>query len=297
MVRSLGSAAVGWACVGVCLAGLSEARAGNAIRQLKLDETAAVVELFDGIESGQFQAKLVAKSAHEASVFIKNTTDAPLTVSLPKAAIGVHILPQVLPVNPFGNNVGNNLGNNFGNNLNQGLGQGNGQDGRSQTIGGQFQPFGNQQGFPNQLGNNPAMMGNGMFSIPPEKTVQLKMRTVCLNYGSPDPHVGLTYELRKLESVVSNPVLRQLLEDYSPRVHQDAMQAAAWHLANGLSWRQIANLPNPGALGVAAMFNGQTLKSAQALVQQAEERAQERAKEEPKPAEGARVLTVKATVK
>lgn len=268
MMRSVMSNAMRLACVGLCLAGV-ETQAGNrVIRQLTLDDTASVVDLFDGMESGQLEVKLAAKSANDASVFIKNLTDAPLSVSVPKAAVGVHILPQFQGQNPFGGQqFGNQLGNQFGGN-------------DTQRIGGQMQPFGNQQqGFPNQQGNQ-GFFGNGVFSIPPEKTVQLKMRTVCLDYGLPEPHLGLKYELRKLETAISNPALRQLLEDYSPRVNQDAMQAAAWHLSNGLNWKQIANLPNPRVpLGVSTMFTAKTVKSAQNLVEEAEAAAKEREKQ------------------
>jgi hypothetical protein len=302
MARSLMSVTLRIACAAGTLALVSAAHAGKAIRHLALDETAPVVELFDGIESGQLQVRLVAQSAQEASVFIKNKTDAPLTVKTPKAAIGVHVLPQFEALgnqlgnnqfgnqlgnqlgNPFGNQFGNQLGNqlgnqtangagNLGNVLNQGLGMG-----RAQTIGGGMMPMGNNQMFPNQVGNGPNQgpAGMGLFSVPPEKTVQLKMRTVCLNYGHPDPHIGLTYELRKLESVVTDPALCELLQSISPRIDQEALQAAAWRLANGLSWKQLAHLPDPGSLGVATMFDAKTLKTAQALVEQAESQAAKR---------------------
>lgn len=289
MLRSVMSNALRLVCIGCCLAA-AETQAGNKIiRQLTLDETAPVVDLFDGMESGQLEVKLAAKSANDASVFIKNLSDAPLSVSVPKAAVGVHILPQFQGQNPFGaqqngQQFGNQLGNQFGGN-------------DTQRIGGQMQPFGNQQqGFPNQQGNN-GFFGNGVFSIPPEKTVQLKMRTVCLDYGLPEPHLGLKYELRKLETAISNPALRQLLEDYSPRVDQDTMQAAAWHLSNGLNWKQIANLPNPRVpLGVSTMFTAKTVKAAQTLVQQAETAAEEREKQSAPAEVPAQVLAPKAAL-
>jgi hypothetical protein len=272
---------------------------GNVIRQLKLDDAAPVVDLFDGMESGQLDVKLIAKSANDANIFIKNTTAKPLTVSVPKAAIGVHILPQFQGQNPFG---ANQFGNQLGNNLGQALGN-NPQNGgnQSQSIGGQVQPFGNQQqGFPNQGNNNQGFFGNGMFSIPPEKTAQLKMRTVCLDYGLPEPHLGLKYELRKLETAISNPVLRQLLEDYSPRVDQESMQAAAWHLSNGLTWKQVSNLPNPRMpLNVGSMFTTRTVKAAQTLVDQAETAAKERDTEPALPvaAPPAKLISAKTAAK
>lgn len=297
-VRRLGAA------ICLCLWAAGAPAGDKVLRQLSLDESAEVVELFDGIDAGQFQVKLAALSANEANVFIKNTTDAPLTVAVPKAAVGVPILPQI--VGPQGNFFGNNQ--NQGPGLNNGLGQGLNtlQGGQSQSIGGQFQPFGNNQqsGFLNGtgLGNgknnfgNPAQF-NGFFSIPPEKTVQIKMRTVCLNYGLPDPNPGIAYELRRVDSEITNPVLCELLESYSPRIDRDAMQAAAWHLTNNFTWKQIQHLPDNAvsALAGGRMFSAKDLKAAQSLIKQAEDAAQDRPKTEPKkPAAAPRKLVSSA---
>lgn len=268
-------------CFGVCLVaglGISAAHAGDVVRQLKLDESAPVVDLFDGMDSGQVQVKLVVNSPNDAVVSIKNKTDAPLTIALPKAAVGVPVLPQL--AFPGGNNFG---GNNGGNQFNNNPGGNNNQ--ANQAVGGQFQPM-NNQAFPNGNANGNAgqQQGQNLFSIPPEKIVQLKMRTVCLNYGQPDPHAGVKYELQKLETAISNPTLRQLLEDYRSRVNQDVMQAAAWHLASGLGWDQLASLPSDdAAFDEATMYSANTLQSARTLVKQSEERAAERAKEPAAP--------------
>lgn len=285
MVRTLRFARISCAAALVCLGMGSGAQAGNnsVIRTLSLDESAKIVELFDGMESGQFQVRLSPKSPQESYVFVKNATDEPLTVALPKAAVGIHILPQI-----FGQ--GNNPFNNFGNqNQNQGLNNqfGGGQQGRSQNVGGQLQPFNNnQQGFFNNQNNGNGNMNqfpnaNGFFSVPPEKTVQLKMRTVCLDYGLPDPMPGLKYELRRVEAEISNPALQKLLESFSVRVDQDAMQAAAWHLSNNMTWAQIGSLADHEivALTGGKMFDANTVKLAQSLVQDAEKSA----KESPKP--------------
>lgn len=304
MVRLLQCAGLRGVGAVVCLSLLaSEACAGEkAIRHLTLDKSADVVELFDGIDAGQFQVKMSALNANEANVFIKNTTDAPLTVAVPKAAVGVPILPQLF--GQQGNVFGNNQNQNQGLDPNSGLAAGLGQLGvQSQSVGGQFQPFGNnQQGFPNGsgLGNgngNLPNIGNGFFSIPPEKTVQIKMRTVCLNYGLPDPNPGITYELRRLESEITDPVLCELLQRYTPRIDQDAMQAAAWHLANNLTWKQIEHLSDNevSALAGGRMFTPRNVKAAQSLVKIAEEAAKDRPKAEPEqPAESPRKVAASA---
>lgn len=254
--------------VAVCV--LPAAAGERPIRKLSYDESAPVVALFDGIDDGQLQVKVSPKSAQESTVSIKNLTDAPLTVALPKAAVGVHILPQFQQQQPgFFNPSGNNFNGPQNQNQNQN------QFGQSQSVGGIFQPLGNQsQGFPNQgNGLNNQFPGNNFFSIPPEKTVQIKLKTVCLNYGWPDPLPGMKYELRSVDTQISNPALRQLLENYSPRVNDQAMQAAAWRLANGLTWDQLAGVPSLNVIG-ARMFDGPTLSAAQNLVQAAEKAAE-----------------------
>jgi hypothetical protein len=254
----------------LCLVGAGT----GSIKKLTLDPDAPVVELFDGMEHGQLDVRMAAMNPHEGKVFITNRTDKPLTVAIPKAVVGVHVLPQI--VNNAGNGVfGNNGNNNQANN---------GATGQAQGVGGVLGAIGNGNGngngngFPNAPGgmqNN--FPGNGFFSIPPEKTVQLSLRSVCLNHGHPEPNAGMKYRLTRIESYTTDPVLQQLLEDYSPRTNKDVQQAAAWHLANGLSWKQLANLTEQRIPGVAVpLFTRTQLDLARELVDRAQKNAAER---------------------
>jgi hypothetical protein len=243
---------------------------GGAITRLKLDPEAPVVELFDGIEQGKVEARLSASNAHEGKIFITNKTDKPLTVAVPKAVVGVRVVPQIGPGlgnNGFGNFIGNQ----------NGPGNQNGGNGQAQNIGGMVGAQGNNT-FP-QAGNGVQNQfpGNNFFSIPPEKTVQLKLSSVCLNYGRPEPSTGMKYKLVKVESYTTDPVLQQLLEDYSPRTNREAQQAAAWHVANGLSWEQIAQLTEQQLAGLSVpRFTEFQVNNARELVKQAEQGAAER---------------------
>lgn len=297
MIRRTLPVIISLMCVGSWMLIESQAYAGKkASRQLTWDRSAPIVDLFQGMESGRIKVQMSAMNANTANLLVKNLTDQPLTVSVPKAAVGVPILPQFAvpaPANGNANPAVGPLNQVIGNNV-----QGNGE--RTQMVGGQIQPFGNQQqGFPKD-NNNQGMNGQGLFSIPPERAVQLRMRTVCLDYGLPEPHLGVNYELRSVESVSSNPVLRQLLEGYSTRVNQTEMQAAAWHLASDLSWKQIANLPNPEVpFGLAPMFTPAQVESAQDLVQRAQKAAES---EEQQPANPptkptAKLVTTKTRVR
>ncbi|MEK6261190.1 MAG: hypothetical protein AABP62_21530 [Planctomycetota bacterium] len=246
----------------------------GSIKKLTLDTDAPVVELFDGMEQGQVDVRMAMMNPHEGKVFFTNRTDKPLTVAVPKAVVGVHVLPQV------GNNAGNGFFGNGGNNNNNQAN--NGANGQAQSAGGALGAVGNGNGNGNGFPNAPGGMnnnfpGNNFFSIPPEKTVQLDFRSVCLNHGRPNPNAGMKYRLTRVESYTTDPVLQQLLEDYSPRTNKDVQQAAAWHLANGLSWKQLANLTEQRIPGVAVpLFTKTQLDSARELVEQAKQNAAER---------------------
>lgn len=244
----------------------------GTIKKLTLDPDAPVVELFGGIENGQLDVRLVAMNAHEGKVFVTNRSDKPLTVAIPKAVVGVHVLPQI------GNNAGNGF---FGNNGNNNQAN-NGASGQAQSVGGIMNAIGSGNGNGNDFPNAPGGMnnnfpGNNFFSIPPEKTVQLGFRSVCLNYGRPNPNAGMTYRMTSVESYTTDPVLQQLLEDYSPRTNKEIQQAAAWHLANGLSWKQLANLTEQRIPGVAVpLFTKTQIDAARELVEQAKQNAEQR---------------------
>jgi hypothetical protein len=84
-------------------------------------------------------------------------------------------------------------------------------------------------------------MGGGMFAVPPEKVRTIKVATVCLEYGKPEPSPRLPYRLVALDSFSSDPQLAAVLEAFgSGAVSQKVAQAVAWHLASGLSWQQLA---------------------------------------------------------
>jgi hypothetical protein len=276
----------------ICVALMGANR--GAITKPTLNPDAPVVELFEGIDKDQFEARLVAQNAHDGKIFITNKTDKALTVAVPKGLVGVQILAQA-PNNQF-NQIG--MGNGMGIGMNNGM---QGQNGAAQSVGGNAGIMG-QNGQQNgaQNGNNGFNQGNNqfpggfMFSIPPEKTVQLAFNSVCLNYGRREPHAGMKYKLAKAESVTTDPVLLQLLEDYSPRTARDAQQAAAWHLANGLTWEQIAQLMDEKIPGnPTPYFSAQQIQAAKTLVEKSEKSAADRPQKVEKKIETARSVVAK----
>jgi hypothetical protein len=172
--------------------------------------------MFAAMKSGDLDVKFIPKNDREAKVIIKNNTKQPLNVRLPDAFAGVPILAQARAGAAGG--VGNNQ-----NNVNQGVGGG---------MGGGMMGGGMMGG----MGG-----GMGMFNIAPEKVAQFKVDTVCLEHGKRDPRASVPYEIRPIESFCTKPGVADLLTLLGQgKVGQRSAQVAAWHLANGMSFDQLA---------------------------------------------------------
>ena len=210
-------------------------------------ETSAV-ELFAAIAAGQIEAKFIAKNSERGRLLIKNKTRQPLSVHLPQALAAAPVLAQFqLPGFPGG-------GNNGAGPLAGPLGQiGNG---APQTVGAAVN--GNRRGL------------FGAFNIPADKTLELKVPCVCLEHGKPNPRPAIPYRLVPIESVSQDPALHKLLaglgeERYSQRV----AQAAAWHLANEMSWERLAAVKIERLIGLSERyFSAKDLKEAHDIVEQ-----------------------------
>ena len=170
---------------------------------------ADTVEMFAGMKSGDIEVKLIPKDDTESRVLIKNNTKRPLNVRLPDAFAGVPVLAQ------FGGGIG-----------------GGARPGGVGGVGG-----GQQQSMGGGMGG-----GMGMMNIPAEKVGQLKVPTVCLEHGKKIPHASIPYEIKPIEAVTSKPEVKELLTAFGKqRLGQRATQAAAWHIANEMSWDDLAN--------------------------------------------------------
>jgi len=85
------------------------------------------------------------------------------------------------------------------------------------------------------------MGGGGAFSIPPERTRVARIQTVCLEYAKDEPNPRMTYRMQRVDSFTSDPRVTLILESLGRgELPQKVAQAATWHIANGLSWQQLA---------------------------------------------------------
>ena len=252
---------------------LSAGAPKRPITKLTLDPSAEQVELFAGLEAGSLEARVIPKDSLSATVLLKNNSKKPLTVKLPKAVAAAQVLKQ-----GFG---GGGLGGGAGGLGGGGGGLGGGGQGQ-QTGGGLGGGGGGLGGGGGGLGGGGAGGGAGFFSIPPEETVLLSYRSLCLEHGKAEPRSAMTYRLVPIETATKDPVLQELVTAYaSGRLEVAAAQAAVWHVANGMSWEELAakGVDHLGGAGRTPYFTPGQLAAAQSLVSLAHAKVREQNKE------------------
>ncbi|HEY2415510.1 MAG TPA: hypothetical protein VGI40_24925 [Pirellulaceae bacterium] len=217
------------------------------------------VDLFAAKNAGQISVRLIPQDEKSGQVLITNNTAAPLTIKLPEAFAGVPILAQ-------------RRGGGGGFGVGAGLGAGGGSGGTQGVAGG----FGAAGG-----GNAGAIRGgmNGgapFFNIGPERVVKVKFVSVCLEHGKPEPNSRIPYDLVPIDSFTNDPAVIQLAQMLGRvEIEQSAAQAAAWHLANGLTWQQLTNRIGVRHINgtIEPFFTLQTLQKAEQIVHEAKRRA------------------------
>lgn len=208
------------------------------IKKLGYDPSARSVELFEGLDAGDLEATVIMKNPFEGNVFLENKSDLPITVKLPPSVATVHILKQ------------------------GGMGMGMGGGGMGGMGGG-----GMGGGGMGGMGG-----GGGFFSIPPEKVAQVPLNTVCLEHGKADPNPRMHYKLVKAEEYTVDPELRELLLIVaSNKFDKKALQAAAWHITDKMSWDELAKKSSRRAVGglpPVFFFNRDEITAARQIVAQ-----------------------------
>ena len=192
------------------------------------------VEMFSAMKSGEIDVQYIPKDAKQATVLIRNKTNKPLSVKLPAAFAAVPVLAQ------FG---GGGLGGGGGGGLGgggQGGGGGGGGQGQGGGLGGGGGGLGGGGG--GLGGGGQGGGGGGFFNVAPEKVGKIKVATLCLEHGKPDPTSHMKYEIRPIDTFTKDVRVIELCKMLGyGEVPQNAAQAAAWHLTDNLSWRELAH--------------------------------------------------------
>jgi hypothetical protein len=207
-------------------------------------------ELFAAEADGLVAVKYIPNDSRSAQVIITNRTSKPLSLRLPAAFAGVPVLAQM------------GMG---GGGAAAGFGAG-GIGGGPQATGGGL----GGQGMNGMGGGGGAgAAGGGAFSIPPQKTRVLRVTTVCLEHGKPEPSSRHPYKLAAVESFSTDPKLAVVLESLGRgELSQKVAQAAAWNLSNGLSWERLAaeKIDHAGGVPDEPYFTAAELLAAQRVV-------------------------------
>jgi len=203
------------ALVSVAPAGEADSRRAAASSASTADSPS--VELFAGLQAGQIDVKIYPQDSKCCRLRITNKTPGPLSIVLPEAFAAAPILaqfdrqgrdneqkaPQTLGVGPLDNMQQRNPFNN----------------GQNNRFNQQQRPF---------------------FNLPPEKSAQVKLPAVCLEYGRPEPSPRVAYQLKPLAEVTDKPGVWELCTLLgNSDTNREAVQAAVWHLNNDLSWSEL----------------------------------------------------------
>ena len=194
-------------------------------------QSAEQIEMFAGIEKGDIEVLLIPKDSTMSNVVIKNKTAKPLSVKLPETFAAVPVMAQLGGL--AGMMGGGGAGGAGGGSSRSGGGGG------GQSMGGGM-GGGRGGGMGGGMGGMGGM-GGGMFNIPPEKDGKFRVATVCLEHGKREPQSSMKYEIKPLEQVTDKPAVREICKMLGQgQLDQRVAQAAAWHVANDMSWEQLA---------------------------------------------------------
>jgi hypothetical protein len=178
-------------------------------------QTPDEVEMFAAIEAGELDVQIIPRDSTEARLLLKSKTGRPLRVQLPAAFAAVPVLAQI-----GGGAAGG------------GLAAGGGGGGGGQAVGGGAMGFGGPGG---------AGAGGGFFNVPAERVGKFDVPLVCLEHGKKEPRAAIPYKIMPLAQFSSDPILRELLITFGKgKSDQRATQAAAWHVANRMSWADLS---------------------------------------------------------
>lgn len=249
---------VGGLMVGIVAPGISadaKKEKKKIIPAVKLDTSAEHIDVFEGIEQGLLEVKMIPKDSLGGNMLIENKGDKPLNVDFPAAFVGRQVLKQ------FGQQGG---GGGFGGGQQGGLGGGQGGGGQAQGggLGGGQQGGGGGFGGGGQQGG-----GGGFFSIPPDRIVRVSYRSVCLEHGKTEPAPRMNYTIAKVQDFRDDPVLEEILKMVaSGQLDEQSAQAATWHVTDKMSWEQLAakSIPHIGR-PATPYFTPQQIARAQSI--------------------------------
>ena len=205
------------------------------------------IDFFDAVKEGKIDAKLILKDSKKGNLLVQNKGKQPLKIRMPDGFAGKPVLAQFQP----------------------GLGGG--------GLGG---GLGGNQGVGGNLGGGG--LGGGLFNVAPEQLKKLPVNAVCLEHGKKEPNPRVKYDVIPVSKYTDDGRVHELIRYLaSDNFNQRVAQVAAWHLASGMSFDQLAAKTNKRANGnVEPYFSRAEIMAGVELVAIATKRAEQRAKTE-----------------
>ena len=215
---------------------------------------AKTVEMFQAMDQGLLTVDYIGKDATQANLLFKNLTGEPLDIVLPSTFGAVHVLAQGMMgmggMGGMGGGMGGMGGMGGGMGGMGGMGGGMGMGGGGQGMGGGMGGMGGGMmggmgggGMGGMGGGGMGGMG-GMMRVQPDKVQKMTVATLCLEHGTADPTPRMKYKVVRLSEVNNSPVVEELCKAVATgKVSQNTAQAAAWHVANGLTWESLVHKP------------------------------------------------------
>jgi len=224
-----------------------------------------IIDVFSGIEQKRIEVRLIAQNSAKCNLLVTNKTDKPLSVRLPEAFAGVPVLAQQPwnpPLNPNINPNRNNGPQRLGLSplMNPGMNNG---------IMNVFNPnMGRNRRMPN-------MMPGPIMNVPPEKVGGLKLPSVCLDFGRPNPKPQIKYEIRPIEDCTDKAGVAEVCAMLGRgEISQRVAQLAAWNLNNGVSWEHLASLRQKRTLAPKPIYSRAELSAGKKVAEKVIELAE-----------------------
>ena len=117
----------------------------------------------------------------------------------------------------------------------------------------------------------------GMMRIDTDSPRKMTVATICLNHGKADPNPRMKYKVVRLAEVNDSPVIEEFCKALATgKVSQNTAQAAAWHVANGLTWDELTHKPRVISeyTGVEMFFTAFEVQAAMRLTATATQEAE-----------------------
>jgi len=248
--------------------------------------TAKRVEMFAAMDNGLITVDYIGKDSTEANLIFRNKGSEPLDIVLPETFGAVPVLAQgMMGGGGMGGMGGGGMGGMGGGGMGGGgMGGGGMGGGGNQGMGGGMGGGGMGGGGMGGMGGGGmggmgggGMGMGGMMRVEPDRPRRMTVATLCLEHGKPDPNPRVKYRVVRLAEVNAAPEIAELCKAVARGdVPQNTAQAAAWHIANGLTWEELTNKPRMISeyTGIEYYFNRVEIQNAlrvTALAQRAAE--------------------------